>query len=87
MAPRVIKGGKVIVGVSGGEYAIRGFFAGARTGGRSAAEPQSGTAWPMNPDNDIVYVGTGPPAPGPISPAARATRSTATSRCRESKTN
>ena len=27
MAPRVIKGGKVIVGVSGGEYAIRGFFA------------------------------------------------------------
>ena len=26
MAPRVIKGGKVIVGVSGGEYAIRGFF-------------------------------------------------------------
>jgi quinohemoprotein ethanol dehydrogenase len=27
MAPRVIKGGKVIVGVSGGEYGIRGFFA------------------------------------------------------------
>src|SRR5580658_4845053 len=27
MAPRVIKGGKVIIGVSGGEYAIRGFFA------------------------------------------------------------
>jgi quinohemoprotein ethanol dehydrogenase len=26
MAPRVIKGGKVIVGVSGGEYAVRGFF-------------------------------------------------------------
>ncbi len=26
MAPRVIKGGKVIVGVSGGEYGIRGFF-------------------------------------------------------------
>ena len=26
MAPRVIKGGKVIIGVSGGEYAIRGFF-------------------------------------------------------------
>lgn len=26
MAPRVIKGGKIIVGVSGGEYAIRGFF-------------------------------------------------------------
>src|SRR5579863_5939204 len=27
MEPRVIKGGKVIIGVSGGEYAIRGFFA------------------------------------------------------------
>ena len=27
MAPRVIKGGKVIVGMAGGEYAIRGFFA------------------------------------------------------------
>jgi glucose dehydrogenase len=27
MAPRVIKGGKVIIGVSGGEYAVRGFFA------------------------------------------------------------
>ena len=27
MAPRVIKGGRVIIGVSGGEYAIRGFFA------------------------------------------------------------
>lgn len=27
MAPRVIKGGKVVIGVSGGEYAIRGFFA------------------------------------------------------------
>ena len=26
MAPRVIKGGKVIVGVSGGEYAVRGYF-------------------------------------------------------------
>ena len=26
MAPRVIKGGKIIVGVSGGEYGIRGFF-------------------------------------------------------------
>src|SRR5215471_11270939 len=26
MAPRVIKGGKVVIGVSGGEYAIRGFF-------------------------------------------------------------
>ena len=27
MAPRVIKGGKVIIGVSGGEYGVRGFFA------------------------------------------------------------
>jgi outer membrane protein assembly factor BamB len=26
MAPRVIKGGKVIIGVSGGECAVRGFF-------------------------------------------------------------
>jgi quinohemoprotein ethanol dehydrogenase len=26
MAPRVIKGGRVIVGVSGGEYGVRGFF-------------------------------------------------------------
>ena len=26
MAPRVIKGGRIIVGVSGGEYGIRGFF-------------------------------------------------------------
>ena len=26
MAPRVIKGGKVIVGVSGGEFGVRGFF-------------------------------------------------------------
>jgi PQQ-dependent dehydrogenase (methanol/ethanol family) len=27
MAPRVIKGGKVIIGLSGGEYAVRGMFA------------------------------------------------------------
>lgn len=26
MAPRVIKGGRIIVGVSGGEYGVRGFF-------------------------------------------------------------
>jgi len=26
MAPRVIKGGKVIIGISGGEFAVRGFF-------------------------------------------------------------
>jgi quinohemoprotein ethanol dehydrogenase len=38
MAPRVIKGGKVIIGVSGGEYAIRGFF--------SAYDAQTGKlAW------------------------------------------
>jgi quinohemoprotein ethanol dehydrogenase len=38
MAPRVIKGGKIIIGVSGGEYAIRGFF--------SAYEAQTGKlAW------------------------------------------
>ena len=28
MAPRVIKGGKVVIGVSGGEYSVRGFFSG-----------------------------------------------------------
>ena len=34
MAPRVIKGGKVIIGVSGGEYGVRGFFSAidAKTG-------------------------------------------------------
>jgi quinohemoprotein ethanol dehydrogenase len=38
MAPRVIKGGKIIIGVSGGEYAIRGFF--------SAYDAQTGKlAW------------------------------------------
>ena len=26
MAPRVIKGGRIIIGVSGGEYSVRGFF-------------------------------------------------------------
>ena len=26
MAPRVIKGGRIIIGVSGGEYVVRGFF-------------------------------------------------------------
>ena len=26
MAPRVIKGGRIVIGVSGGEYAVRGFF-------------------------------------------------------------
>ena len=38
MAPRVIKGGRVIIGVSGGEYAVRGFF--------SAYDAQTGRmAW------------------------------------------
>jgi PQQ-dependent dehydrogenase (methanol/ethanol family) len=38
MAPRVIKGGRVIVGVSGGEYGVRGFF--------SAYDADTGTmAW------------------------------------------
>src|SRR5215475_6142214 len=37
MAPRVIKGGKIIIGVSGGEYGVRGFFDAydAETGQRS----------------------------------------------------
>jgi quinohemoprotein ethanol dehydrogenase len=37
MAPRVIKGGKVIIGVSGGEYGVRGFFDAydAKTGARA----------------------------------------------------
>ena len=34
MAPRVIQGGKVIVGVAGGEYAVRGFFAASGCGNR-----------------------------------------------------
>src|SRR5579871_3928977 len=38
MAPRVIKGGKIIIGVSGGEYGVRGFF--------SAYDAETGkTAW------------------------------------------
>lgn len=38
MAPRVIKGGRIIIGISGGEYAIRGFF--------SAYDAQTGKlAW------------------------------------------
>jgi quinohemoprotein ethanol dehydrogenase len=63
MAPRVIKGGKVIIGVSGGEYGIRGFFSaydvetgklawrrlGAANGTRSAAARLFGTAWHTTP--------------------------------------
>ena len=100
MSPRVIKGGKVIVGVSGGEYGVRGFFDAydAETGKQAwrfytvpgdpskpfeqpvladwakTWDPKSewwklgggGPVWggiAYDPDDDILYVGTGQPGP------------------------
>jgi PQQ-dependent dehydrogenase (methanol/ethanol family) len=100
MAPRVIAGGRVIIGVSGGEYGVRGFFDAydADTGqflwrfytvpGRPengfenaamamAAETWDPSFWELGIDGgapvwngmaydaeaDLVYVGTGQPAP------------------------
>ncbi len=100
MAPRVIKEGKIIVGVSGGEFGVRGFFSAydVQTGklvwrfytvpgdpSKPFEHPELETAaktwantkewWKIgggaavwnsvayDPDNDIVYVGTGQPGP------------------------
>jgi len=100
MAPRVIKGGRVIVGASGGEFAVRGFFAAfdATTGkelwkfytvpgdpSKPFEQPiykewvktwdaskkwwvagGGGPVWggvAYDPDEDLVYVGTGQPGP------------------------
>ena len=60
MAPRVIKGGKVIVGVSGGEYGVRGYFDAydAETGKQvwrfytvpgDPSKPSSSPSWPIGP--------------------------------------
>jgi PQQ-dependent dehydrogenase (methanol/ethanol family) len=100
MAPRVIKGGRVIVGASGGEYAARGLFAAydadtgkelwkfytvpgdpskpfeqpiyaewAKTWDASKKWWVAGGGGPVwgsiayDPDEDLVYVGTGQPGP------------------------
>jgi PQQ-dependent dehydrogenase (methanol/ethanol family) len=102
MAPRVIKGGRVVVGASGGEYAARGLFAAYDTdtgkevwkfytvpGDPSKPFEQpiyaewaktwdkekkwwvaggGGAVWgsiAYDPDEDLVYVGTGQPGPWP----------------------
>ena len=99
MAPRIAKG-KVIVGVSGAEYPVRGFFSAfdANTGQfawkfyttpgdpskpfensamRKASATWDGDAWKLgggatvwdgvayDPENDLVYVGTGNGGPWP----------------------